>query len=240
MSGHSKWSTIKHKKAAQDQKRGKLFTKLIQAIQIAAQEGGPNPDTNYKLRLAVDRAKSFNVPKDKIEGALTPDESKPVEAFTLDAIGPGGTAFLVECATDNRNRTVAEIRHMFSEHGGKLAENGAASWAFARKGFVFVPKKEEAEENETLLLELIGAGAEDVREENGMVAVVTEPEKLQEVAERIKEKDVAVEDAELGWLPTQEAPVSGAEKQKIEALFEALDDHPDVQNFWANEVHKNT
>lgn len=236
MSGHSKWSTIKHKKGVKDQKRAQVFTKLIKAVTVAAQEGGSDPVVmNSKLRLAIERAKSFNVPKERLERALKKDENVVLSSFMLDAIGPGGITMIIEGTTDNKNRTISEMRHLLEKYGAKMTQEGAARWAFSRQGVLAVEKSSDAEKNEALELSIIGAGAEDIREQDEQFDVIVPTESLDTVRKNIAEAGISVADAALAWIPQQTTPLSPADKVTLDKLVEELDDHADVQVVWTNE-----
>lgn len=233
MAGHSKWANIKHRKGAQDAKRAKVFTKLLKAVRVAVREGGSDPELNAGLRLAIERAKSFNVPKDTIERALQKDDESQIEEVVLDAIGPGKTQLIIECATDNRNRTIPEIRSLLERGSGKLAQDGAARWAFSRVGFVSVPQK-NVEDPDELLLELIDLGAQDIRKDDDVFTVITDPTAFAQVHDAVAEKSFEILDASLGWDPTQTVSLEEADEQRLEKLMDALDDHDDVQTVFNN------
>src|SRR3989344_7285686 len=167
MSGHSKWSTIKHQKGANDAKRAKMFTRLLRGIQLAVREGGSDPTANAALRTAIERAKAYNVPKDTIARALAKDSGRELSELSLDAIGPGGVQLIVECATDNRNRTLAEVRHLIEKTGGKVGQEGTARWAFSRRGLIVV--NPQGSDRDTATLALVDAGADDVVEDGAML-----------------------------------------------------------------------
>jgi len=237
MSGHSKWSQIKHKKALTDQKRGKLFSKLSRLITVAAKQKGGNPQTNPGLSLAIDRAKSFNMPVDNIERAIKKGtgelEGVNFEDLLIEAYGPGGVALLIEGTTDSRNRTVAEIKHLLSLHEGKLANPGSVAWLFERRGIVVAAKKTD---KESLELEAIESGAEDLNwidEES--LEICTKPEELEKVKKALTEKEVAINDASLAWVAKNEVAISDPkEKERLEKLLEALDENDDVSEVYAN------
>ncbi len=236
MSGHSKWAGIKHKKAAQDAKRGKLFTKLIREITVAAREGGGNPDTNPRLRTAIDRAKDANMPLDNIEKAIKRGTGElpgvTYESCIFEGYGPGGVAIIVEALTDNKNRTSAEIRNIFSKKGGNLAGSGNVSWIFNKKGYVLIDKNEISEEE--LLNLSIEAGAEDVKTEGNNYEITTDPKDFESVKQALKEKNVKWELAELTMIPTSTVKLQGQQAKQLLSLIEALDEHDDVQKVYAN------
>ncbi|MFO8073854.1 MAG: YebC/PmpR family DNA-binding transcriptional regulator [Polyangia bacterium] len=236
MSGHSKWSTIKHKKGAADAKRGKIFTKLIREITTAARLGGGDIDGNPRLRKAVDDAKTQNMPGDNIDRAIKKGtgelEGVVYEEVGYEGYGPEGVAVLVECMTDNRNRTVADVRHIFSKHNGNLGENGCVSWMFDKVGLISVDEKNASEEQ---LMELtLDAGAEDIRLEDGTFEIRFPPESFDDVVAALKKGGVETDNAEITRLPQTTISLSGKPAQSMLKLYTALDDHDDVQNVYAN------
>jgi len=233
MSGHSKWSNIKHRKGAQDAKRAKVFTKLLRAIQLAVRDGGNDPEMNSTLRMAIDRAKSFNVPKDTIDRALKKNEGEQLEEITLDAIGPGGTQMIIECVSNNKKRTVPELRNIVEKGGGKLAQDGAARWAFTRAGLVVVELSEKTDKDE-LLLSLLDCEANDIREEEGSFVAITDPTKFIQILKKIEASGIPIADSMLGWDINQKADINESDKEKVEKLSDLLDDHDDVQAVWSN------
>jgi YebC/PmpR family DNA-binding regulatory protein len=236
MSGHSKWSTIKHKKGAADAKRGKVFTKLIKEITVAARMGGGDMDANPRLRSAIAAAKTENMPKDNIERAIkkgTGDlEGVNYEESVYEGYGPGGAAVLVESLTDNKNRAVAEIRHIFSKAGGNLGENGCVGWMFDKKGYIVVEKN--AVDEETLMEMALDAGAEDVREDDTNFEVITEPEDFEVVKEAIEKAEIPSIDGEVTMLPQNTTILEGKDAEKMIRMMEALDDCDDVQKVYTN------
>jgi YebC/PmpR family DNA-binding regulatory protein len=236
MSGHSKWSTIKHKKGAADAKRGKIFTKLIREISIAARQGGGDASSNSRLRHAIQKARDNSMPGENIERAIKRGtgelEGSSLEEHTYEGYGPGGVAIYVEVMTDNRNRTTSEIRHLFSKNGGNLGESGCVSWMFAKKGLIVVGKDKVGEDE---LLELVlNAGAEDVKSTNGDFEVTTAPEDFASVRKAIEEKGIAFSLAEVSMVPSSTVRLEGKDAQRMLGLMEALEDHDDVQNVYAN------
>jgi len=205
MSGHSKWSSIKHKKGATDAKRGKIFTKLIKEITVAARMGGGDPDANPRMRTAIAAAKSENMPKDNIERAIKKGtgelEGVNYEESTYEGYGPGGAAVFIESVTDNKNRAVADIRHIFSKNGGNLGENGCVAWMFDKKGYIAIEKK--VVDEDSLMETSIEAGAEDVREDNGSFEIITEPDDFESVKTAIDKAAIVYIDAEITMLPSQ-------------------------------------
>ncbi len=237
MSGHSKWSTIKRKKGANDAKRGKIFTKLIKEITVAARMGGGDPEGNPRLRSAVTAAKTENMPKDNIERAIkkgTGDlDGVNYEEITYEGYGPGGVAVLVECLTDNKNRTVADVRHYFAKSGGNLGESGCVSWMFDKKGVIQVDKSAMSEDE---LMDLaIEAGAEDVVEEETEFQIVTMPEDFNDVVENLEKNGVAFLEASLNMVPKNTIDVDTEKTAKsLLKLLENLEDNDDVQKVHAN------
>jgi YebC/PmpR family DNA-binding regulatory protein len=236
MSGHSKWATIKRKKAAVDAKRGKIFTKLIKEITIAAREGGGDPDGNPRLRLAVDNAKAANMPQDNIERAIKKAtgelEGVTYHELIYEGYGPAGVAVLVEVATDNKNRTVAEVRHVFSKHNGSLGESGSVAWMFDRKGIITLSSQGKTEDE---ILEIIlDAGADDLQTEDDFFEVQTSLEAFDPVRKSLSEKNLQIENASLQWIAKNLVPMRGEESEKLMKLIESLEDLDDVQNVFSN------
>jgi YebC/PmpR family DNA-binding regulatory protein len=237
MSGHSKWHTIKHKKGALDAKRGKLFTKLIKEITVAARTGGSGDvNTNARLRKAVSDAKAANMPSDTIERAIKRGtgelEGVNYEEVTYEGYGPGGVAVLIEAMTDNRNRTVAEIRHLFAKNGGNLGESGSVAWMFEKKGYILVPKASKPEDE---LFEIVtDAGAEDLREAESHFEIITAPENFDAALEAIKKAGIEPEVAEVSMIPQSNIHLEGNDARQMLKLMEALEDHDDVQRVHAN------
>ena len=207
MSGHSKWSTIKHQKAAEDKKRGEIFGKLARAITVAAREGGSDSSTNPKLRTTIEKAKEINMPSDNIERAVERasggGEGTPLEAFSMEAVGPGGAVLIIEGITDNRNRTVSEIRHILETHGGKLGAEGSSRWAFKRAGILTINPAKQDSTQAALELELIQAGAEDIVPNGNMLAVVVPKEQLYKIRNELSGKKIAPDETRIGWVPLQ-------------------------------------
>jgi YebC/PmpR family DNA-binding regulatory protein len=236
MSGHSKWATIKHKKAATDAKRGKVFTKIIRELTIAARVGGADPNTNPRLRTAILAAKGENMPNDNIERAILRGtgqlEGETLEEVTFEGYGPGGVGVLVQVVTSNRNRIVSEIRHMFSKHGGNMAETGAVGWMFHRKGDIVVPK--EAASEDKLLGIVLDAGAEDLRDDGSAWEVTTRPEAMEKVRDALTAAGIKPMSAEVGFVPQNYVKLSGPQAQQMLRMMETLEDHDDVQHVYAN------
>ncbi len=238
MSGHSKWSSIKHKKGAADKKRGKLFSKLSRAIIVAAKEGGGDPAGNLALQNAIDKAKSYSMPKDNIDraiakGAGTDADAAAFEAIVYEGYGPAGVAVIVEALTDNRNRTAGEVRHTFSKNDGNLGTSGAVAWQFERRGVILVPA-EGADEDELTLAAAEG-GADDVSLDDSSYEVLTAADSLGAVRDALEAAGFEIESAELTMVPTTTVEVDDeAEAKKILRLIEALEDNDDVQEVYAN------
>jgi YebC/PmpR family DNA-binding regulatory protein len=235
MSGHSKWATIKHKKAATDAKRGRIFTKIIREITIAAR-GGADPLTNPRLRTAMAAAKNENMPNENVERAIQRGtgqlEGEQFEEVYFEGYGPGGVGLLVHVVTTNRNRVVSEIRHVLSKHGGNLGETGSVGWMFQRKGEIAVPK-EQANEDKMLGL-VLDAGAEDLRDDGSVWSVVTPPESFEAVREALVKAGITPASAEIGMVPKNFVKLTGAPAQQMLRLMEALEEHDDVQHVYAN------
>ena len=236
MSGHNKWSSIKHRKGAQDAKRGKIFTKLIKEITVAARMGGGDIDANPRLRAAVMAAKVENMPKDNMERAIKKGtgelEGVSYEENSYEGYGPGGAAILVESLTDNKNRAVAEIRHIFNKYGGNMGENGCVAWMFDKKGYFSVDKA--AIDEEKLMEVALEAGAEDVRDAEDSFEVITEPEDFEAVKEALDNAKVPYSDEEVTMLPQNMSPLEGAEAERMLKLLDAMDDCDDVQKVYTN------
>ena len=238
MSGHSKWSTIKHKKGAADAKRGKLFTKLSKAIIVAAKEGGPDPAANLSLQNAVEKAKSYSMPKDTIEraiarGAGTDADAAAYETIVYEGYGPDGVAVLVEALTDNRNRTASDVRHTFAKHGGNLGTTGAVAWLFERRGVVLVDA--ESVDEDELTLAAAEGGADDIELDGTVFQVSSAPEALAAVRDSIEAAGIEVQSAELTMIPKTTVEVAEeAAAKKLIRLIEELEDNDDVQDVSAN------
>jgi YebC/PmpR family DNA-binding regulatory protein len=236
MSGHSKWSSIKHKKAATDAKRGKMFTKLIKEITVAARMGGGDVDANPRLRAAIQAAKSENMPKDNIERAIKKGtgelEGVNYEESIYEGYGPGGAAVLIESLTDNKNRTVADIRHIFSKAGGNMGESGCVAWMFDKKGYIAVENR--AVDEEALMEAALDAGAEDIREDDSNFEVITALEDFEAVKTAIDSASIPYIVAEVTMLPQSTTFLKGKEAEQMVKLMEALEDCDDVQRVYTN------
>ncbi len=236
MSGHSKWHSIKHKKGALDAKRGKLFTKFIKELTVAARSGGGDPNGNARLRKAISDAKAGNMPNDTIDRAIRrgtgEEEGVHYEEITYEGYGPGGVALLIESVTDNRNRTVAEIRHIFSKNGGNLAAAGSVNWMFDKKGYIVVDRAARAEDE---LFDLaIDAGADDLRDDEDNFEIITSPENFEKVVSAVKAAGVEPQVAEVSMVPQNYVKLEGQDARQMLKLMEALEDHDDVQKVSAN------
>jgi YebC/PmpR family DNA-binding regulatory protein len=236
MSGHSKWSSIKHKKAATDAKRGKIFTKLIKEITVAARMGGGDTDANPRLRTAIQAAKSENMPKDNIDRAVKKGtgelEGVNYEESLYEGYGPGGAAVLIESLSDNKNRAVADIRYIFSKNGGSLGENGCVAWMFDKKGYIAIEKK--AIDEETLMEMALEAGAEDIREDDGNFEVITAPDDFESVKDAINNGSIPYIVAEITKLPQSTTDLLGKQAEQMVRLMEMLEDCEDVQKVYTN------
>jgi YebC/PmpR family DNA-binding regulatory protein len=236
MSGHSKWSSIKHRKAAADAKRGQQFTKLARAITVAAREGGGDPDANPALATAVQKARDVSMPKDNIQRAIDRGTGAGADAATIERVvfegyGPGGAAILVEALTDNRNRTSAEVRHAFTKHGGSLGEPGSVAWIFEKRGVIVVDADRYGEDD---LIAAIDAGAEDVQQDGDLLKVITDPADLVPAREALEESGVEIQSSDLAMEPRSVVEVDESAATALLRLLDALEEHDDV-----NEVHAN-
>lgn len=238
MSGHSKWSQIKHKKSKEDAKRGRIFTKLIREIIVAARMGGGNPEANARLRAAIAAAKAVNMPKENIERAIKKGtgelEGEVLEEYVLEGYGPGGVAVMVRGTTDNRNRTIAELRRIFSKHGGSLGETGCVSWLFERKG-VFVFSKKDVDEDR-LFEKALEFGADDIKdmEEDGTFEVYTDPLRFEEIKRKFDEEGIKYTFCEISMIPQTTVRLEGKEAEQMIKLMNALEECDDIQDVYAN------
>lgn len=236
MSGHNKWSTIKHKKGAADAKRGKLFSKIIKEITIAARYGGGDPDGNPRLRTALGTAKNANMPKENVERAIKRGTGEiagvSYEEVTYEGYGPGGVAVMVEALTDNKNRTVAEVRHIFDKYGGNLGESGCVAWMFDKKGVIILPAKNLTEDE---VMELgLEAGAQDVVHDGELFEITTEVADFETVRKAIEDKGWMIEEAELAMVPQNTVKLEGKKAEQMLKMMDALDDNDDLQKVSAN------
>jgi YebC/PmpR family DNA-binding regulatory protein len=236
MSGHSKWHTIKHKKGAADAKRGKIFTRIIKELTVAARAGGGDADTNPRLRTIIADAKSVNMPAENIKRAIrrgTGEEpGMSYEEVMYEGYGPGGAAVMIDALTDNRNRTVGELRHLLSKHGGNLGETNSVAWMFEKKGYIVVAKTKSNEEQ--LMSVAIDAGADDMRDDGDSWEILSAPEVYQRVLDAVKGLGIDPDAAELSLLPQNYVKLEGKVAQQMVRLMEALDDHDDVRHVWSN------
>jgi YebC/PmpR family DNA-binding regulatory protein len=236
MSGHSKWHTIKHKKGAADAKRGKIFTRIIKELTVAARAGGGDPDSNPRLRTIVTEAKANNMPSENIKRAIrrgTGEEpGVTYEEAQYEGYGPGGAAVIMDVLTDNRNRTVGELRHLLTKHGGNLAETNAVAWMFTKRGYIVIPKSKADEE--TLMSTVLDAGGDDIRDDDDNWEVLSPPEAFQAVLEAVKKLGIEPDAAEISMLPQNYLKLEGKQAQQMVRLMEALDEHDDIRHVWSN------
>jgi len=236
MSGHSKWASIKHKKAATDSKRGKAFTKIIKEISVAARNGG-DPEINPRLRKAIQDAKAVNMPADNVKRAIMKGtgqlEGSSYEEIIYEGYGPGGVAIYVEALTDNKNRTVSELRHIFSKNGGNIGESGCVAWMFKRKGYIVIDK-EKFQDEDKLMEIVMNASAEDMTDEGDTWEIYTTPEKFEAVVEALKQDKVETSESSVGYIPQTYVKLEGKPAQQMLRLMEELEDHDDAQHVWAN------
>ena len=235
MSGHSHWAGIKHKKELEDKKRSKIFSKLARAISIAARSG-PNPQTNSQLRLAIEKAKGFNMPNQNIERAIQRGSGQTnegnLEEFTIEAYGPGKVAIIIEGITDNKNRSLSQIKQILAKFDGKLSTPGSVKWMFKRLGVISV--KQDKKDRDALELSAIEAGAEDIRWKGSVLEIYVKPEDIEKTKAYLEQQNIHIESANLEWVPDKEIEIDQKEKNKLENLFNALDDNDDVQEIYSN------
>jgi len=236
MSGHSKWSTIKHKKGAADAKRGKLFTRIIKELTVAARNGGGDSDTNPRLRTVIAEAKSVNMPADNIKRAIQRGTGElpgvSYDEITYEAYGPGGVAIMIEVLTDNKNRTVGEMRHTLAKHGANLGESNSVAWMFDKKGYIVVEKSKADEEK--LLAAAIDAGADDMKDDEDNWEIVSPPDTFQSVLDAVKALGVEPAAAEIAMLPQNYIKLEGKPAQQMVKLMEVLEEHEDTKKVWTN------
>ncbi|KRQ87504.1 putative transcriptional regulatory protein [Caloramator mitchellensis] len=237
MSGHSKWANIKHKKGKQDALRGKLFTKLGKEIQVAVKEGGPNPESNNRLRDVIAKAKSNNMPMDNIERAIKRASGElgavNYEEIIYEGYGPNGIAVIVQALTDNRNRTAGDVRHIFEKHGGNLGSTGCVSYLFEKKGLIIVEKDDSIDED-TIMMMALDAGAEDFTAEEDSYEITTSPEDFSQVREALESNGITLAQAEVSMIPSTYVALDDETAEKFEKLLDKLEDNDDVQNIWHN------
>jgi YebC/PmpR family DNA-binding regulatory protein len=238
MSGHSKWATIKRKKGATDAARGRLFTRLIKEITIAARSGGGNIDGNPRLRLAIQTAKANNMPADNIKRAIQKGTGElpgtTLEEITFEGYGPGGVAILVDVVTDNNNRTVSEMRHVFSRNNGNLGQSGSVAWMFHKKGTIVLLRSKNAKSEDEIMDIILEAGADDMQTDTDEYTIFTSPQAFEPVRKALEEKGAVIENAALQMVPQNTVKVAGREAEQLLKLMEALEEHDDVQNVYAN------
>ncbi len=238
MSGHSKWAKLKHSKGAIDTKKSALFTKLGYAITVAARQGGGDISANFKLRLAVEKARQANVPKSNIERAIERGTGElageEIEEVIYEGFGPEGTALIIEALTGNKNRTAASIRRIFNKHDGHLGGQNSVLWMFAKKGIIRVVLDEPEEKKEEIQLKAIESGAEDIKEEGNELAIYTRLEDLQKIKEFLEKDGVKIDYAEIEWFAKDPIKISDSSQKKIDAVFTELDDDPDVNDYYTN------
>lgn len=238
MSGHSKWSTIKRKKAKVDAQRGKIFTRLAREIIVAARQGGGDPEVNFRLKTAIQRAKDANLPNENIMRAIQRGTGElggeSYEEITYEGYGPGGAAIMIEAMTDNRNRTAGEIRHIFSKNGGSLGESGCVAWMFQEKGLIVIDKSENDWNEDDLMLLAIDSGAEDFKVEYDSFEITSEPRDLHVVKESLEKAGVKVALAEVTMIPQTTVKLEGKEEEQMMKLLDTLEEHDDVQNVYTN------
>lgn len=238
MSGHNKWANIKVRKEAMDKKRGKVFSKMAKFIEISARKGG-DPVTNPSLRMAIDKARSYNMPNDNIQRAIKKGSGEGKDATQLEEIiyeayGPEGSQLILEVITDNKNRTLSEIRHILSTYGGRLAENGSVKWNFNQMGMIRIDKNKIQKPLEEIELSMIDAGAEDIKQNGDVLEIKTLPENLEKIKETIKKENIEIEDSGLEWIAKNEVDVPETSKEHINKLFESLDENDDVNEIYSN------
>ena len=237
MSGHSKWATIKHKKAATDAKRGNLFTKLIREVTVAAKNGGGDSATNARLRTAVDRAKQSSMPQDNIDRAIKKGtgelEGVTYEEFTIEGYGAGGVAIMAELLTDNKNRTTADIRNIFSKKNGNIAGAGSVSWMFQKKGYIEIDRKANPDEDK-IMGRVLDAGAQDMQTEEDVYVVTTDARDLETVRKALENNKIKTKSSEITMIPSTVIKLEGEAAKQVMGLVEALEEHEDVQNVYAN------
>ncbi|HBG08469.1 MAG: YebC/PmpR family DNA-binding transcriptional regulator [Limnochordia bacterium] len=237
MAGHSKWANIKHKKAKEDAKRGQIFTKLGRKITVAAKEGGPDPTSNVRLRLAIEEARSFNMPNDNIERAIQRAvgglEGVTYSEVLYEGYGPNGVAIMLQALTDNRNRTAGEVRHRFSKYGGNLGESGCVAWMFERRGVLVVERGENVDEDE-VMLQALDAGAEDVVAEGDVIEIHTDPSEFIRIKEELEGHGLTFLGAEISFIPQNTVQIDQEQAEKVEKLIELLEELDEVQEVYAN------
>ncbi|NLT95101.1 MAG: YebC/PmpR family DNA-binding transcriptional regulator [Clostridia bacterium] len=239
MAGHSKWANIKHRKSKQDAQKGKIFTKLAREIIVAARQGGGDPAGNFRLRIAIEKAKEANMPNDNINRAIQKGvgggEAENYEEVVYEGYGPGGVAVTLNIMTNNRNRTAGEIRHLFSKYGGNMGETGCVSWMFDKKGYLTLKSEDLTMSEDDLLILALEAGAEDIKTEDGEIEIFTTPENFEKVKSDLEKHNLRFEQAEITMIPQNTVEITDLEQaKKLMKLMDAFEDHDDVQNVYAN------
>ncbi|HHW99376.1 MAG TPA: YebC/PmpR family DNA-binding transcriptional regulator [Firmicutes bacterium] len=238
MAGHSKWNNIKHRKAKADAQKGKIFAKVAKEIIVAVKHGGGDPENNFALRMALDKARSLNIPNDNINRAIQRGlggaEGDNYDEFSYEGFGPGGVAVMVDLLSDNRNRTASDIRHLFSKHGGNMGENGCVAYLFDKKGLIVIDREQESRSEDEMMLLALEAGAEDLQVEEDSFEIITDPADLESVRTYLTEQGIAIASAEVSMIPQTTVSVEGEVAEKVLKLLDALEDHDDVQNVYTN------
>ncbi|MDK2823837.1 MAG: hypothetical protein PWQ67_2356 [Clostridia bacterium] len=239
MAGHSKWANIKHRKSKQDAQKGKMFTKLAREIIVAAKQGGGDPNGNFRLRIAIEKAKSANMPNENINRAIQKGvgggEGDNYEEVVYEGYGPGGVAITLNIMTDNRNRTAGDIRHLFSKYGGNMGETGCVSWMFNKKGYLTINKENLDINEDDLLLVGLEVGAEDIKVEDDIIEIITNPDDFEEVKTNLEQQGIQFAEAEISMIPQNTVEINDLEQaKKLMKLMDAFEEHDDVQNVYAN------
>ncbi|MDK2856482.1 MAG: hypothetical protein PWQ41_1479 [Bacillota bacterium] len=238
MSGHSKWANIKHKKAKADAEKGRIFTRLGRELMVAVRQGGPDPNSNLRLKMAIEKARSFNMPNENIMRVIAKasgaQDAANYEELVYEGYGPGGVAVMLELLTDNRNRTASEIRHIFARHGGNLGETGCVSWLFNQKGSLVLNRAELTKTVDEVMLDALEAGAEDVKEDEDTLQIITDPADFAKVQEALTKQGYKFAEAEITRIPQTTVELQGKEAEQMLKLMEALEEHDDVQEVYAN------
>ncbi|MDA2922155.1 YebC/PmpR family DNA-binding transcriptional regulator [Patescibacteria group bacterium AH-259-L07] len=238
MSGHSRWSKLKHSKGASDAKKSAMFTKLGHLITIAARVGGGDPEANFKLRIAIEKAKKANLPKDNIDRAIKRGTGElageKIEEVMYEAFGPGGSAIVIETLTDNKNRTIGSLRRIFNKYGGKLGEQNSVLWMFSRYGIIRVVLDMPDEKKQDIQLKAIETGAQDISEEDDELVIYTSPEDLEKVKKDLEKEGIEIDYAEVEWFAKDLISISEQAQKKVDSIFEELDDEPDVSDYYTN------
>ncbi|HHY41968.1 MAG TPA: YebC/PmpR family DNA-binding transcriptional regulator [Thermoanaerobacterales bacterium] len=237
MAGHSKWANIKHKKAKMDAQKGKIYTRFSKLIIVAVRQGGPDPNSNYRLKDIIEKAKQANMPNENIVRAIKRGSGElgggDYEEIMYEGYGPGGVAILVDATTDNRNRTAGEMRHIFDKHGGNLGESGCVAWMFEKKGVILIEKKDDTDVDSIMML-AIDSGADDVEETDDSIEITTSVDNFEAVKNSLSENNIDIFSAEISFVPKSTISVGEPESEKLEKLLEALEEHDDVQNVYSN------